>query len=143
MLGMLGKLQRNSTPRDMTLSGIELGTIRARILINNILHNESLMCVSMNRKLIEDEVGVDIARMLMLNKNIRKVELEGNKLGPKTAREFGHMLKISKIMKFIDLDNNMLTSDGDDTSGLIFFIEALKENKTLMSLNVANNKLDD
>lgn len=46
-------------------------------------------------------------------------------------------------MKFLDLDNNMLTSDGDDTTGLLSFIEALKHNKTLLSLNVANNRLDE
>jgi Ran GTPase-activating protein (RanGAP) involved in mRNA processing and transport len=71
------------------------------------------------------------------------LELEGNKLGPKTAREFGYLLKITKTLKFLDLDNNMLTNDGDDTSGLFAFIEALKSNKTLLSLNMANNRLDE
>jgi len=69
-----------------------------------------------------------LARMLMINKTVRKLELEGNKLGPKTAREFGHLLRITKTLKFLDLDNNMLTNDGDDTSGLFVFIEALKTN---------------
>jgi hypothetical protein len=81
--------------------------------------------------------------MLMINKTLRKLELEGNKLGPKTAREFGHLLRISTTLKFLDLDNNMLTNDGDDTSGLLTFIEALKTNKTLLSLNMANNRLDE
>lgn len=127
----------------MTVSGIDLGTIRTRILANNIVHNTSLKSLSMTRKSIEDEVGVDLARILMINKNLRKIELEGNKLGPKTAREFGHTLRISKVLKFLDLDNNMLTSDGDDPTGLLSFIEALKFNTTLLSLNVANNRLDD
>ena len=143
MIGMLSKLQRNSTPRDMTLSGIELGPIRAKILITNLVYNTSLSCLSMNRKLVEDEVGVDLARMLMLNKHVRKLELEGNKLGPKTAKAFGDVLRHSKTMKFIDLDNNLLTSDGDDMTGLQYFIEGLKENKSLLTLNMANNRLDD
>ena len=37
----------------------------------------------------------------------------------------------------------MLTTDSDDTTGLLAFIEALKVNKTLLSLNVANNRLDE
>jgi hypothetical protein len=97
----------------------------------------------MTRQLTEDEIGVDLARMLMINTTVRKLELEGNKLGPKTAREFGYLLKITKTLKFLDLDNNMLTNDGDDTSGLFTFIEALKSNKTLLSLNMANNRLDE
>jgi len=91
----------------------------------------------------EDEIGVDLARMLMLNKTVRKLELEGNKLGPKTAKEFGHLLKITNTLKFLNFENNMLTNDGDDTSGLFTFIEAIKSNKTLLSLNMANNRLDD
>lgn len=128
MLNILGKLQRDQTPRDLTTSGIELGTVRTRILINNIVPNTSLNCLTMCRKMVEDEVGVDLARMLMLNKHLRKLELEGNKLGPKTAREFGNLLKITKTLKFLDFDNNTLTNEGDDPSGLHFFIEALKHN---------------
>ena len=74
------------------------------------------------KKMIDDEVGVNFARILLYNKSLRKVELEGNKLGPKTAREFGHVLTFSKTLKFLDLDNNMLTSDGDDTTGILYFI---------------------
>lgn len=92
MLNILKKLQCDQTHRDLTTSGIELGTVRSRILIQNIVPNSTLSCLSMNRKLIEDEIGVDLARMTMVNKNVRKIELEGNKLGPKTAREYGYAL---------------------------------------------------
>jgi hypothetical protein len=143
LLGLLGKLQRNATPRDVSTEGIELGTVRAKMLLNNIAANTSLMCLAMTRKLSDDEIGVDMARMLMVNKSIRKLELEGNKFGPKTAREFGYLLQINKNLKFIDFENNMLTNNGDDPSGLFSFIEALKTNKTLLSLNMANNCLDD
>ena len=113
------------------------------MLANNIVENTSLSCLHMSRKMLDDEVGVDLARMLMLNPNVRKLELEGNKLGPKTSEHFGHLLKLSKTLLFLDLENNMLTNQGDDTSGMYYFIEALKDNKTLMSLNMGNNNLDD
>jgi Ran GTPase-activating protein (RanGAP) involved in mRNA processing and transport len=86
---------------------------------------------------------VELGRMLMINKTVRKLELEGNKLGPKTAREFSHVLSYNKTLKYLDFDNNMLTNDGDDNNGLLAFIEALKSNKTLLSLNMANNRLDE
>jgi hypothetical protein len=37
----------------------------------------------------------------------------------------------------------MLTSDKDDYDGMLQFIDALKYNTTLLSLNVANNRLDE
>ena len=143
MLNILGKLQRNQTHRDMSTSGIELGTLRARILINNVYNNKSLYCMSMTRQHTEDEVGVDLARMLMINKTVRKIELEGNKLGPKTAREFAYLLRLTTTLKYLDVENNQLTSDGDDISGVLALADALKVNKSLVSLNMANNNLDD
>ena len=37
--------------------------------------------------------------MLYTNKTLRKLELEGNSLGPKTALEFGKALKKNKTLK--------------------------------------------
>jgi hypothetical protein len=37
----------------------------------------------------------------------------------------------------------MLTNDGDDATGLYVFVEALKTNNSLLSLNMANNRLDE
>jgi len=35
-----------------------------------------------------------------------------------------------------------LTVDGEDNTGIIEFISALEKNKSLISLNLGNNKLD-
>jgi hypothetical protein len=43
----------------------------------------------------------------------------------------------------LDFENNYLTADKDDDEGMLLFIEQLKTNTTLRSLNVANNRLDD
>lgn len=128
MINMLRKLQMNETPRDFDFTGIDLGSVRARILINNMVGNNTLRACSLTRKLIEEEEGVYLAQMLMVNKNIRKIELEGNKLGPRASKEFGHVLKCNKTLQFLDLENNFLTTDGDDPNGLIFFVQALKNN---------------
>lgn len=46
-------------------------------------------------------------------------------------------------MTFLDFENNSLTTDGDDPSGMMNFIQALKNNDSLLSLNVANNRLNE
>jgi Ran GTPase-activating protein (RanGAP) involved in mRNA processing and transport len=50
--------------------------------------------------------GVYIAEMLMDNKTLRKLELEGNLLGPQTARKFGEVLKSNKTLRMLDLESN-------------------------------------
>lgn len=122
MINMLRKLQKDETPRDFDFTGIDLGSVRLRILVSNTVCNESLRSLSLTRKVIEEEEGVYIAQMLMVNKNIRKLELEGNKLGPRTARELGYVLGVNTTLKFLDLENNSLTTDGDDPSGMNSFI---------------------
>jgi hypothetical protein len=44
--------------------------------------------------------------MLNSNHSLRKLELEGNLLGPKSATEFGKALKNNKTLKFLDLESN-------------------------------------
>ena len=40
------------------------------------------------------------------------------------------------------MEANTLTNDNESPQSMVIFIEALKQNKSLISLNVANNKLD-
>ena len=47
----------------------------------------------MIRKNIKENEGVEIARNLMPNKNLEKLELEGNQMGPKAAFEMGELIK--------------------------------------------------
>lgn len=60
----------------------------------------------MARKKIEDADGIYIAEMLLHNKALRKLELEGNLLGPQTAKKFGEVLKVNKTLRFLDLESN-------------------------------------
>ena len=60
----------------------------------------------MVRKGILDVEGQDIARMLLTNNTIRKIELEGNNLGVESAFAFGRALKVNKALKFLDLESN-------------------------------------
>ena len=81
--------------------------------------------------------------MLITNKTLRKLELEGNNLGVESAYAFGRALKINKTLKYLDLESNNLTTDGTDFGGVTELFTFLPENKTLLSLNLANNGLDE
>lgn len=53
------------------------------------------MSLHLARKMIQDVEGVILAEMLLENKTLRKLELEGNLLGPMTARKFGEVLMVN------------------------------------------------
>ena len=64
-------------------------------------------------------------------------------MGPKSAKEFGIALRVNTTLRFLDLESNQLTQDGEDLAGIVNFINALQHNKSLISLNLANNKLEE
>ena len=74
---------------------------------------------------------------------MRKLELEGNGLGPKSAAEFGRMLTYNNGLKHLNLESNQLTLGGQEHWGIYQFVEFLSTNNTLLSLNLANNELDE
>ena len=143
MKQILVALQTNETPFEISLSGLDLGGPRCRILAASIAFNKTLLSLHLARKGIQDEEGQDLAKMLYTNTTLRKLELEGNCLGSKCAQEFGRALRVNKTLKFLDLESNQLTVDGNDPSGVTIFIEFMLYNKTLISLNIANNSLNE
>lgn len=96
----------------------------------------------MIRKNIKENEGQEIAKNLINNKNLEKIELEGNSIGPKTAHEIGELIKNNNILRFIDLENNNLTNSGQDINGIKNIAEALKTNSTLLNLNMNSTHLD-
>ena len=97
----------------------------------------------MSRKGITDVDGQEIAKMLYYNKTLRKLELEGNVLGPRSISLLGTYLKVNESLKYLDLESNQLTAGGQEFWGIYEFVNMLDSNKTLLSLNVANNDLDE
>jgi len=81
--------------------------------------------------------------MLLTNKTLRKLELEGNCLGSHTARILALALKKNKTLRYLDLESNNLTLDSEENQGVEEMIVELCKNTTLLSLNVGNNKLDE
>jgi hypothetical protein len=95
MRNILIDLTENKTARDITAAGVKLGPIRCGLLASNVENNTSLMSLHLARKQIRDPDGVNIAKMLRYNKTLRKLELEGNLLGPNTAKEMGEALLVN------------------------------------------------
>lgn len=92
--------------------------------------------------------------VIKANQNLERLELEGNELGPKTASKLGELLNINYSIRVIDLEGNNLTNGEKayvkeehdshrDNSGIKNLCEALKDNTTLLSLNMSNCNLDD
>ena len=106
MLIMLQNIKMNNTPKEYTVAGLVLGAARCRILASNISENTSLTALHLARKGISDKEGIELARMLHDNKFLRKLELEGNLLGPNAVRAFGEALKVNKSLKYLDLESN-------------------------------------
>jgi hypothetical protein len=77
--------------------------------------------------------------MLLTNSTLRKLELEGNNLGHLSAYAFGRALRKNKGLKFLDLESNQLVQDSTHLGGVNELIGFLPHNKTLLSLNLANN----
>jgi len=103
---MLDKLCNDETPNEYSLSGVELGGPRVRILVSQIAYNKSLKNLHITRTDIKDEDGTDIAKIIYNNTSLVKLELEGNNLGPKTAKEFAKGLKYNKTLQYLDLESN-------------------------------------
>ena len=93
LLFVLEQMQENKTPLELSLSGIELGSARSLILAKNLRSNHSLISLDMCRLGITDPDGVIFAKILHHNKFLRKLDLEGNLLGPQSASAFGQALK--------------------------------------------------
>ena len=112
MVILLNQLQSNSTPFEVTCTGLELGPHRTNALAKNIKLNESLLSLHMSRKGLTDMDGCQIAIMLNHNRKLRKLELEGNQLGPQSLVEFGKMLRYNEKLQYLDLESNQLTVGG-------------------------------
>lgn len=112
MVVMLEALQQNTTPFEYNCTGLDLSSVKCGILARNIAYNKSLLSIDMSRKGFTDLDGQQLAKMLYTNSTLRKLDLEGNLLGPKSAIEFGEALKHNKSIKSLNLESNQLTVDG-------------------------------
>ena len=138
------KLRTNTSPAQYSLSGIELSSATVGIIANDVKINRTLKTLHLCKKKINDEQGAVLADMLIKNKFLLKLELEGNLLGAKTALAFGKVLKDqNKTLSYLDFENNFMTNSGASNDEVKSFSDCLLTNKSLLHLNLANNGMNE
>lgn len=147
---MINDLKTDQSKLDYTISGLDLRPVQIRILMKVTETNQTLKGLSMARKKICDEDGVELVKSLEKNQVLERFEMEGNLMGSKTALAIGNMLTTNRSLRYlffmqnnsvIDLENNNLLSE--DNQGALLIAEALRTNDSLLSLNLNNTNLDE
>lgn len=136
---ILDALTRNVSQPHITVCGIELSSVRLRLLTQALENNVSCMSIDLNRKGLKDEDGIALAGMLEKNYNLQKVECEGNNLGVGAAEAIGEALKKNHSLRSLNLESNNLTASGNDQKGVIKLAEALHQNRSLRVLMLSKN----
>jgi hypothetical protein len=135
------KIKENDSPYEYSFTDISLDPASLKLICDCLKLNSSLMILHISRKNLSDEDGEEIGKMLVTNKRLEKVDLEGNQLGLKTAKQFAIVLRENKTLRYLDLENNQLCYNTDN-KGVIEMAEALTYNIKLLGLNIANNNID-
>jgi len=136
---LLDALTRNASAQHITVCGIELSSVRLRLLASAMMENTSCMSLDLNRKGLGDEDGLSLAGMLEKNTYLQKLECEGNNLGVKAAENIGHALAKNDSLRSLNLESNNLTASGNDQKGIIELANALRENRSLRVLMLSKN----
>lgn len=136
---LLDSLMKNASAEHITVCGIELSSVRLRLLTQALENNTSCMSLDLNRKGLNDEDGLSLAGMLEKNTNLQKLECEGNNLGVKAAEAIGQALAKNSSLRSLNLESNNLTASGNDQKGIIELANALKENRSLRVLMLSKN----
>ena len=109
----------------------------------NEKENTVLKHLNMTRKNIKDESGVIIAESLCRTRYLECIELAGNLLEANAAAAMGKMLVRNKWLKKLELECNNLTCNGKDNRGIKAIAEGLRNNRTLISLNLSHCNLNE
>merc|ERR1711904_479593 len=125
----------------ITVCGIDVSSVRLRLLTQALENNQSCQSIDLSRKGLNDEDGVSIAGMLKKNKGLEKIETEGNSLGVKSATSIAESLFENETLRSLNLDGNNLTASGNDQTGVIALANALRANKSLRVLLLGKNHI--
>eukprot|EP00918_Siedleckia_nematoides_P067517 GHVU01146953.1.p1 GENE.GHVU01146953.1~~GHVU01146953.1.p1 ORF type:complete len:139 (+),score=3.25 GHVU01146953.1:775-1191(+) len=96
----------------------------------------------MNRKNLGDGDAEVLFGVLEKNDTLQKLCLEGNLLGPSSARAFSRVVRNKNSgLVVVDLSNNLLTNCGKDQSGVLDLAESVASNYRLRELNIRGNSV--
>jgi hypothetical protein len=128
---------------------LDVGSVISRVLAKAMWANDTVTSLDLSSNELNDHAGAYLARILKRNNVLKKIELEDNLFGTRTATAFGESLKINTSLTYLSLDSNPLVqyipptllheemeTKIADVSGIKAFSEALKVNKTIVSINL-------
>merc|ERR1711920_1221121 len=104
----MGQLASNTSDPCATLAGVELESVRLRLLAQALEHNVSCVTMDLSRRKLTDEDGVALAQCMKNNAYLKKLDLEGNNCGSATAAAVAEALKVNKTLRTLILDSNDL-----------------------------------
>lgn len=136
----LEEIQLSTSPASVSFQGYTLGP-QSVVIAKSLGINTSSLFVDLSRCGIQDEEGSTFGKLLRKNQTMRVLQMEANMLGPKSANDFGQNLAHNTGLIHLDLQSNLLTAD-NELHGFYSLVEALKTNKSLLSLNISNCGLD-
>lgn len=123
----------NATPTDTVL---RVSPVATRAFVKALRDNTSLITLDLCRCSLKDDVGVELAKVLMTNGTLRKVELADNEFGPPTASALGEALSGNNTLKSLSLAHNALTLKETEFKGLEALASMLERNTALTHLNL-------
>lgn len=100
--------------------------------------NKSLLSLSMQYVGLGDEAACALAAMLRCNSTLTQLDLQGNHIGPRGIQALCDAIEDipDSMLLRLDLSSNRITD-----AGVPFLCRALRENETLVWLNVSWNQL--
>jgi hypothetical protein len=131
-------LRTNSTPPDMVLRATPTA-IRAFLKAIAETGNTSLRGLDLCDCQLGDDVGIEVGNCLKLNRTLHRVDLDHNRLGPKSLAAIAAGLQSNASLVSLSLEHNPLAGDDPtlpDHAGFAALSEALKTNRSLLSLNL-------
>lgn len=126
----------NSSPLEIIPSGLNWVEGATRFLATKMRKDERIESICLNRKGISDDEGKALLIALRDNKTCRKLQLEGNKLGQDSLKPLQELISHNDTLQHLSLECNKLYTQGTKEE-FKKFIDCLKYNDTLLSLNLS------
>jgi hypothetical protein len=107
-------------------------------VVGNTSRRRSLSWMGLPSLLSAPSHLVDLAESLCSNTSVTSLNLHGQKMGATDLTSLGEALKVNCILRILRMGDNQITN-----ASAKGFFPALKQNKTLLALDLRGNLLDD
>lgn len=112
----------------------------ARMLYRCLLSCDSIVSLDLSNGTINDDVGRKLVQLLSKENgapNLRRLCLDSNNIGVSTVKALAQKLGSNSKLEYLSLENNDLTSGHQDDSGIRDLCCALRQNDSLLGLNLS------